>query len=96
MSRAKQRGLALVLGLGISALVCVGFWYMHANFVSGVETCLKCESARDIRRYGPLWIRGKPGPQRQLNSAGASIAICSDHKWQRSGSWQVENGAWAH
>ncbi len=93
MSNAKQRCLALLLGLGLSALIFGGFVYWHATRVSGIETCLKCGSERDIRRYGPLWIRSAPGPQLQRNSAGEVLALCSEHRWQRSGCWRVENGA---
>src|SRR5688572_22911932 len=89
MSRWKQRGLALTLGLTLVVVPLGGFLAWTAAQLHGVESCSTCGVSRSVDRHFVFTHRSVPRP---AGPAWADVALrepCTQHTWIRTGCWRI-------
>jgi hypothetical protein len=80
----RNRVLAVLLGITLTASLAGAFAYWEMTYVQGQETCANCRAQRDVARRGPFWFRSEP----RLRGAGSET--CPEHDWVRTGCWSED------
>lgn len=83
-----QRSAAVLLGLGICALVLYGMY----SYGGGTQQCSQCGVEREARRLGPFWFHSWTRDNDRERWGWKGIPVCAEHSWTRAGCWNIDGG----